>query len=417
MNNMGNEIERWLIEGSLENQQLLDSDTWEVIFDEDRQLVLFHIGPYQKLYLRPDKFVKRFYHKVYDLPVEDWQIAEQIQLYGEFCNLEILLDTRFQATLKYAQRHMEILSEINEYIKTTYYQAIIDLMNKELLNLHNDSWVRDGLGSIEKAIAMAINEMLVLDNIQSQTRCSIQAQFAEFPDVQLGKEGLYLSVLKKSFEVSEEQREESFRQQQQLQEQVLLHKQKQLEQLERDAEIERQKQTLEAEQQKQLLLDREMQQKKQLAIETRLHADKVQHDNYLNEIILDVELQSRQEQEKRSIAAEQKIQVEKLSHQALLKEQALQAEIEAYDHEQLRWMEAKEKANREQLEMERRQQQLKLEMQAEQKKYEEQLQLEIQEQNYKNKLNSDIYLRREIELLELDKKRMELQLALKESRK
>ncbi|SMG67151.1 hypothetical protein BMETH_885_0 [methanotrophic bacterial endosymbiont of Bathymodiolus sp.] len=51
------------------------------------------------------------------------------------------------------------------------------------------------------------------------------------------------------------------------------------------------------------------------------------------------------------------------------------------------------------------------------KKYEEQVQLEIQEENYNITKNSDVYLRKEIELLELDKKRLELQLAIDESRK
>lgn len=55
----------------------------------------------------------------------------------------------------YAQSQLEILSEINEYIKNTYHSIIIDLVNNELLNLQGDSWVRTGLGDIEKSIALA----------------------------------------------------------------------------------------------------------------------------------------------------------------------------------------------------------------------------------------------------------------------
>jgi hypothetical protein len=106
-----------------------------------------------------------------------------------------------------------------------------------------------------------------------------------------------------------------------------------------------------------------------------------------------------------------------LSHQGLLKEQELQADIKKYEGEHARWLETKDKAHKQELEMERRQKQLKFEMELANKKHEEQLQLEMQEQNHRNKINSDIYLRREIELLELDKKRMELQLAIQESRK
>lgn len=410
------EIERWLVESTLENQQEQNTDIWDVIFDEGRQLVLFQCGPYQKLFARPDKFVKHFYHTLYSLTVEDWKISEQIQLYDEFCSIEVQIDIRFQATLKYAQRHIEILSEINDQIKKTYYKAIYEIMSKELLSLQGDSWIRTGLGDIEQAITIAINEMLMLENIQAQTRCAIHAEFSEFPDVQLGKEGIYLSVLKKSFEVSDEQREEYFRQQQQQQQQIQEHKQKQLEQFAQEAEFERQKQAQKAEHQMQMLLEKEQQLKDQLEIETRLHSEKIQHDNYLSEITLDVELKSNQEREKRIRVAEEQLLAEKLSHQAILKEQELQANIDTFEQDNTRWIVAKDKTHRQQLEMERRQQNITLEMQANNKQHEEELQLEMKEREYKNKANIDVYLRREIELLELDKKRMELQIAIKESR-
>lgn len=416
MNNPDSGIERWLIEGVSENQQEQDTEIWDVIFDEGRQLVFFQFGPYQKLFIRPDKFVKHFYHSLYPLAVENWPISEQIQLYDDFCRIDIQIDIRFQATLKYAQRQMDKLSKINEQVKETYYQAICQLMKRELLKLQNDAWVRTGLGKIERSLTVAINEMLVLENIQSQTRCTIHAEFSEFPDVQLGKEGIYLSVLKKSFEVSDEQREEYFRQQQQQQEQIQEHKQKQLEQFEQDAEFERQKQAQQAEHHKQMLLEKEQQLKNQLEIETRLHSEKIQHDNYLSEITLDVELKSKQERENRIRIAEEKLLAEKLSHQAILKEQELHAGIETFEQDNTRWIVAKDKTHRQQLEMERRQQNLTLDMQAANKQYEEELHMEMKEREYKNKANIDVYLRREIELLELDKKRMELQIAIKESR-
>lgn len=417
MNNPGTEIERWLIEGSVENDLALSPDVWEVAFDEGRQLVFSDFGPFQKLYLRPQKFIKRFYHTLYPLPVEDWQVCDQIQLYDEFCTIDTQLDIRFQATLEYAQRQMESLPEINEHIKNTYLKSVSDQISKHLLNLQNDEWVRSGLGDIEKAIAIAVSEMLMLENIEAQARCSIQATFIEFPDVQLGKEAVYLSVLKKSYAVSEEQRKERYRQELQVQEQQRAHQQKQLEQMQQDAELERQKQAQEAEHQRQLLLDQELLQQEQLVIKSRLHTDKIQHDNYLNDITLDVQLQAKMEQEKRTRNAEQKSQAEELSHQALLKDQKLHADIEVFEHEQASWLAAKDKAYALELEKEQQQKKLKFAMEATYKKQEEQLQLEMQREIYNNTKNSDIYLRREIELLELDKKRLELQLAIRESRK
>ncbi|MBT4145333.1 MAG: hypothetical protein HOE45_00320 [Gammaproteobacteria bacterium] len=72
MNSPGTEIESWLIEGTLNHDQRLEPEVWQVDFDEGRQLVFRDFGPYQKLYLRSEKFVKRFYHTLYPLAVEDW---------------------------------------------------------------------------------------------------------------------------------------------------------------------------------------------------------------------------------------------------------------------------------------------------------------------------------------------------------
>lgn len=56
-------------------------------------------------------------------------------------------------------------------------------------------------------------------------------------------------------------------------------------------------------------------------------------------------------------------------------------------------------------------------MNAANKKRQEEERMQMQEQNYQVTRNSDIYLRREIELLELDKKRLELQLEIQGSKK
>jgi len=327
------------------------------------------------------------------------------------------LDIRFQATFAYAQSQLEILSEINEYIKNTYHAIIVDLINNELINLQDDSWVRTGLGDIEKSIALEVNELLVLENIQSQAVCTVKALFADFPDVQLGNERIYLSVLKKSYEVTEQNREELFRQQQQEQQQKLEHKQKQLENFEKNAELDRIKQAQDAEFQKRLLLDQQQQQQEQLEIETRLHESKVQHESRLREISLQAELQQKQQQAEHIRVTEQQVQTEELAHQALLKQQEVRADIEKYEQKHASWLAAKAKKNELQLQHEHRQEQIKIDMKAANKKREEKERMEMQEQNYQKTRNSDIYLRREIELLELDKKRLELQLEVQEGKK
>lgn len=417
MNSSGTEIDQWLIEGTLEGEQSPGSEVWVANFDVDRQVVFSQFGPYNRLFLRPEKFIKRFYHTLYPLLIEDWLVSEKIQLFDSFCTIDTQLDIRFQATFTYAQSQLEILSEINEHIKNTYHAIIIDLINNELLNLQDDSWVRTGLGDIEKSIALAVNEMLVLENIQSQAVCTVKASFAEFPDVQLGKESIYLSVLKKSYEVTEENREELFRQQQREQQQKLEHKQKQLVNFEKNAELERIKQGQDAEHQKCLLLDQQQQQQEQLEIEARLHAAKVQHESGLKEISLQAELEQRQQQAERIRTAEQQSQTETLAHQALLKQQEVQAEIEKYEQKHASWLAAKAKKNELQLQDDLRQKKIKFDMNVANQKHQEKERMELQEQYYKITRNSDIYLRREIELLELDKKRLELQLEVKDGKK
>ena len=417
MNSSRTEIDKWFIEGTLASDDLAIPEVWEAVFDADRQLVHTKIGPYWKLFLRPEGFVKRFYHHVYPLPVENWRVTQQIKLYDGFCTIDVALDIRFQATLKYALGNMDILSGINEHIKTAYEDLLINLIDKELLNLSDGAWVQKGVTDIEKKISLAVSEMLILQNIQSQTLCTLKPSFEEFPDVQLAQESVYLCVLKKSFEFNDAKREELFRQEQEIEKQKLEHKQKQLDQLNRDAELERLKQAQEALNKKLLLEEKEKQLLEQFEIEKRLHTEKVKHDNSLKEITLEADLQEQQKHEASLRLAEQKTHMESLAHQAKLKEKELEADIAKYENQQARWREAKDKTHAQQIAFEQRQKQLEFDTDVENQKRREQQRLEMQQESYKKRKESDVYLRREIELLALEKQRLDLQLAIKEAKK
>jgi hypothetical protein len=417
MNSSRTEIDRWLAEGTLVNDDLASPEVWEVVFDAGRHLVHTKLGPYWKLFIRPEGFVKRFYHHVYPLPVESWRITQQIKLYDGFCTIDATLDIRFQATLKYALGNMDFLSSLNNHIKATYEDLLISLIDKELLNLSDGSWVQKGVADIEARISLASSEMLILQNVQSQTLCSLKPSFEEFPDVQLAQESVYLSVLKRSFEFNDTKREELFRQEQEAEEQRLLHKQKQLDQLNRDAELERSKQAQEALNRKQLLEEREKQLLEQFEIEKRIHIEKLNHANSLKEITLEAELQEQQKHEASLRLAEQKTHTELLAHQAKLKEKELAADIAKYEHQQAKWREAKDKIHAQQLAFEQRQKQLAFETDVENQKRREQQRLEMQQESYNKRKESDVYLRNEIELLALEKQSLDLQLAIKEAKK
>lgn len=417
MNSSRTEIDQWFIEGTLASGELAVPEVWDPVFDADRQLVHTKIGPYWKLFLRPEGFVKRFYHRVYPLPVENWSVTRQATLYDGFCTIDVALDIHFQASLKYALGHMDILSGINGHIQLTYEDLIINLIDKELLKLSDGAWVQKGVTDIEKRISLAVSEMLILQNIQSQVLCTIKPFFEAFPDVQLAQESVYLCVLKKSYEFNEAKREELFHQENEIEKQKLAHKQKQFEQLNRDAELERLRQAQEAQNKKLLLEEKERQLLEQFDIERRLHAEQVKHDNSLKEITLEAELQEQQKHEARLRLAEQTTQMETLAHQAKLKTKELEADIAKYENQQARWREAKDKAHAQQVAIEQRQKQLEFDTDVENQKRREQQRLDMEKDSYQKKKESDVYLRREIELLALEKQRLELQLAIKGAKK
>ncbi len=410
------DIDQWFIEGTLAGDELAVSEVWDPVFDADRQLVLTKMGPYWKLFLRPEGFVKRFYHHVYPLPVENWRVTEQVKLYDGFCTIAVTLDIRFQSTLKYARSNMDILSDLNGHIKTAYEDLLINLIHKELAKLVDGAWVQKSLTRIENKISLAASEMLILQNIQSQILCTLKPTFEEFPNVQLAQENVYLCVLKKSFEFNDAQREELFRQEQEIEQQKLEHKQKQLEQFNRNAELERLKQAQEALNKKLLLEEQEKQLQDQFEVETRLHAEKVKHENTLKEISLEAELQEQQKHEARLRIAEQKTHMESLAHQAKLKAKELEADIANYEIQQARWRESKDKIHIQQIALEQHQKQLEIQAEIDNQKHREKKRLELKKENFKNRKESDVYLRREIELLAREKQHLERQLATNESK-
>ncbi|MGZ5025650.1 MAG: hypothetical protein ACXWE9_00640 [Methylobacter sp.] len=411
------EIAEWFIEGALTNNELAAPETWEPVFDADRQLVHSKLGPYRKLFLRPEGFVKRFYHHIHPLPIENWLVTQQIKLYDGFCTINVSLDIRFQASLKYALGNIDILPDINHHIKKTYKDLLINLINKELLSLSDGSWVQKGVSDIEKKISLGVSELLILQHIQSQTQCTLKPIFEDFPDVQLAQESVYLCVLKRSFEFNDTKREELFRQEQEIEKQKLEHKQKLLEQLNRDAELERSMQAQEALNKKLLLEEQEKQLLEQFEIERRIHTEKVKHENTLKEITLEASLQEQQKREASLRLAEQQAHLEALAHQAKLKEQELEADIAKFENQQAKWREAKDKAHAQQIAFEQRQKQLEFDTDVANEKRREQQRLEMQQESYTRRKESDVYLRREIELLALEKQRLELQLAIKGAKK
>jgi len=413
MNNSEAEIDSWLIAGIPEINSDQD-EVWEPGFDVDRQVVHSKFGPYKKIFLRPEKFVKRFYHTVYPLPIEEWQCTEQIKLYDDFCSMDLTLDVAFQATFDYALSNIEILSELNEHIKNAYYGLVIDIVNRELLNLSDGAWVQEGLEPVEKKICTLVSEMLILKNIQSQVVCKLRPSFEEFPDVQFAKESVYLCVLKKSFEFNDQENEELFRQQQEQEKRKIEHKRKQLKRLDEIAEVDRQKQAVDAENNMNFLKEREKIQLEQFEIKKKIHADRIKHNNDLKEMTFKSQIDEKERLQAEERTSEEQEKINLLEHQAKLKARELEAEIVDFEREQANWREAKNKIHAENLDLKHRQKQLEFDTDVGYKKRYELQRLAMQEESFSARKKSDVYLKREIELLELEKQRLALKLSIKD---
>lgn len=414
MSNVELELDNWIATGIQELDASNESEDWNPGFDVDRQVVYSKLGPYKKFFLRPENFTKRFYQTVYPLPVEEWECTDQVSLYDGFCTINTTINVRFQATYKYALSNLEILTELNEHIKTAYLGVTLDIVNRELLNLSDGSWVKEGLNEAEKKIAGLLSEMFILENIQSLVTCKLKASFEEFPDVHFAKESVYLSVLKKSFEFSEEQKDELFRQQQSEEKQKIEHKRLQFKQINESAELDRQKQLLHAENNKRFLKDKEKQQLEQFEIKKRIHADKLVHNRELKEMATAAELVEKEQYQIQLLKNEEQEKINLIAHKAKLKEKELAADITEYEREQKDWREVKNNIHAEELDLKHRQKQLEFDTDVGYKKRYEQQRLAMQEESYSARKNADVYLKREIELLELEKQRLALQLSIKE---
>ena len=207
--NTNTEIDSWLVAIEPESE-IANDDIWEPGFEVDRQIVQSKLGPFTKFFLRPTHFIKRFYHTVYPIPIEEWHSIEEVILYDGFCTIKMSLDIRFQATYSYALSNIEILSELNEHIKNAYQELAIDIVNKELLNLSDGAWVQEGLDPVEKKICSAISEMLILQNIQSQVMCRLKPEFKDFPNTKFAKENVFLVYLKKALNLMKKKRMSCF---------------------------------------------------------------------------------------------------------------------------------------------------------------------------------------------------------------
>ncbi|GAB4278063.1 MAG: hypothetical protein Kow0065_24450 [Methylomicrobium sp.] len=307
-------LEIWL--SDITNEVNITDETWDPGFDGNRQLVITQLGPFRKVFQRPLFFTPRFYHQIYPLPIEDWELASSVNLYGGLCTLNIKIMLRFQATVQYAAAHVDKLSTINQYIKETYEGLIRDCIDQELKKLDSGEWIESDLTDAEKGIQNQINETLVTQFVQCRSFCTIHPLFADITDSQTfidsySREDIYLKVLKKNFEFKERQNIERLRQQEE-QERLLL------EQRSRETELKLKEQALEAEAKLRLMEEQQKHLNTQFELEERLYLERIRHQTKLQELELEKQLEAQELQLAKQLEIERRLQDEKLKHQQLL---------------------------------------------------------------------------------------------------
>ncbi|MGR8934408.1 MAG: hypothetical protein ACU837_08480 [Gammaproteobacteria bacterium] len=445
MNSIKSPLENWLAEISAETGAF--DDIWDPDFEGGLQIVIAKLGPLSKIYRRPPTFVKRFYHRVYPLPIEEWQLNSQAQLYDGFCTIDVMLSIRFQASVKFAQAHIETLPEINRHIKTSYEGLIRDVVAQELRLLEDGEWIEAGLSHVEKRLQTYINETLAVQYILCRTMCRLQTTFTDLADTpqlnsRFAREDIYSKVLKKNLEIRERQEQERFHQEQTLKQQQLLQQQQLIEQQNRENELKRAEQAQVAENRKRLLEEQERQLSEQLQIEERMHREQVLHRQRLQEMEWEAETEARKQQHSKQLQLEQRQQEETLENQRQLHAKQLATEIEEFNQRETTWNQTQERMRMEKIQLEERlkqmetaadlklqelkfleEQKLQEQLQEEKRNYEsrlkeKELEMEIQEQKKRYEATQEIdeYLRHDIELLILEKHRSELVQAILKSK-
>jgi hypothetical protein len=438
-------LEQWLAEISAENNAL--NQSWDPGFDSGRQIVIAKLGPYQKVFQRQPSFIPRFYHSTHSLPVEEWRFNSQIRLYGDFCVIDAMLTIRFQATVKYAQTNLEALPNINLHIKSRCEALLKDTVDQELHKLANGDWVEQGLTAVERRIEMHINEMMTLQHIQCRALCEMLTTFSEIPDPnkldsRFAHDDIYLKIIRKNFETQEKQNKERLRQELLLEQQRLERQQRLIDQYNQAQSLHRLEQEQAAFNLKRRLEEQERQLNEQFLIEERVHREQVYHEQNLKRMEQEAAAKTQQEIQAKQLEMEQQLQQERLAHQQQLKELQLAAEIADFEKNQEAWNAIHERLRIEKIDQEKRLKQLENEAklalldsnQSEEQKVQERLlmekmlhearmkdmELEMQIQEHEKRFAAtqqlDNYLRRDIELLILEKHRGELMQEVKKTK-
>lgn len=272
---------------------------WEAGFEGGRAVVVTRLGPITRVSPRPARFVKRFYHQVYALPVQDWLLPVEPLVLGTFCTITASVAIRYQPTLRYARENLEALPELSSHVRKTQQMLLKDQVEEVLNGMEaNADWLEQGCVHLERAIERNINEQMAVRNIQCRTRCRITPSFGSLEDGDASSpwsrhRAVYQEVLRRRNAAEVQARQEAHQrtldeQRRKLEQEEEMHALEKREEELRKARLEREIESLRAE-----LIAEEVLQSEQRDSEARLREEQIRHTARLRELEMDAELNEK----------------------------------------------------------------------------------------------------------------------------
>ena len=283
------------------NYAAQEEGEWDPGFEGDRRIVSFQLGPFQRNFPRPSNFIKRFYHQVYDLNIEDWTIKWDISILSGLCTIHSELSLRFQATLEYARENIDRLPDINRHIKIRFGGLLKDATEKEFHTVEDAELMSTGLEQIEASVETLVNETLVDQGIQCRTHCKLDPSFKEIPqDAPVISTGHFrhdqamIQFMRRNYELEDQRNHERYRHEREEENSRLDHKEKVIQQSNRELDLEKLKESHLTDRVKTELAENEAREHERHRSEAQLLAEQIKHTNRMKALELDAELQETQ---------------------------------------------------------------------------------------------------------------------------
>jgi len=279
----------------------VDSEEWDPGFEGDRWVILSRIGPFERIFKRPENYIRRFFHTAFNLPVEEWTIVCEAQLFGGLSSVGAKLSIRFQPTVKYVERNIEVLPDVSAHVQASYDAIIRDIVGRALLDIEEGKWIGQGLEGVERSIETSVNEMLIVQYIQSRVNCLLEPRFEELSPKKvesmsghLKHQAAYLELMRRKHEF-QQQREQEIRRQKELQKQLTLeHETHLLEQFRRDEALRKTRDREETEHVKAKLYEEEKRLAARESSEKHRHAERIKHETLVRQMEMEAKIKERE---------------------------------------------------------------------------------------------------------------------------